>query len=288
MNASRLPEWVHAYLEYIQVPLKNPSYEYLIDLCTAHLNNIPFENISTLLQYKHGWDIPNEEQFVHQLHENHMGGTCYAINSNFCSLLNHLGFYCRYTQLGTIHLGMLVQMPHKDEYVYADCGTAAPLFEPLRFETDPHNISSFGGISVLIHPEEEPGGYTFYRYVDGSLIKQTLWSFNIKQTYSFNDFTTPIQEYFQPGSLFMTTLRCQMWQQKKNRSLSLVNNILNIRDINGEVEKHELSSIKDIRNVIEKEFQLPHLPLEEAVTVLQELGIDIFQHPRKDHNVNLG
>ncbi|SFM14252.1 hypothetical protein SAMN04487943_108175 [Gracilibacillus orientalis] len=46
------PGWVRDYLKYIQVPVKSPSYEYLTEICTAHLNKIPFENISTLLQYR--------------------------------------------------------------------------------------------------------------------------------------------------------------------------------------------------------------------------------------------
>nr|WP_281244827.1 arylamine N-acetyltransferase [Gracilibacillus orientalis] len=225
---------------------------------------------------------------MHQLFTNHMGGTCYAINSNLCSLLKHLGFHCRFVQLGTIHLAILVQIPNTKEYVYVDCGTAAPLFKPLRFETDPDNSVSFGGIEVFIQPEDESGNFTFHRYIDGKLIKQTLWSFTTKKTYHFKDFITPIQEYFQPGTLFMSTLRCQMWQQEKKRSLSLVNHTLNIRDINGKVEKHQLSSINDIRNVINEEFQLPYLPVERAIIVLQELGVDIFQDLKKDHSVNLG
>ncbi|MFB5661338.1 arylamine N-acetyltransferase [Alteribacillus sp. HJP-4] len=292
MRSTSLPYWVQDYLSYINVPMKDPSYEYLKEICAAHLNNIPFENISTLLQYRDyqsmGWYIPNERQFVQQLTQFHMGGTCYAINSNLYSLLKHLGFQCRYTKLGSIHLGLLVQKPDTEELVYVDCGTAAPLFKPLKFETHPSTPASFGGIDVFIKPEDEQDIYTFQRYIDGKLIKETLWSFNINKNYHFDDFEQPIVEYFQPGTLFMNTLRCQIWQQKKQRSLSLVNHTLNIRYINGELEKKKLNNINDIRSVINEEFQLPNLPVEKAIDVLQELEVDIFQNPRKEHRVNIG
>jgi arylamine N-acetyltransferase len=291
MNTNQL-SWVDTYLDYIRTPVKRPSNEYLTEICTAHLNTIPFENISTLLQYREyprtGQYIPDEESFVRQLVEQHMGGTCYAINSNLGSLLQQLGFHCRYMKLGGIHLGLLVRFPDTNEEVYVDCGTGAPLFRPLRFETVPGDMASFGGIKVSIHPAEEPGIYTFYRYVDETLIEKTLWSFDTNKTYHFHDFTDPVESYFQPGELFMSTLRCQMWQQEKQRSLSLVNDQLNIRDVSGKVEKHRLKSVKDVREVINEEFNLPLLPVEEAISMLKNLGANIFQEPDEKHRVDLG
>ncbi|MGG3641796.1 arylamine N-acetyltransferase [Bacillus gobiensis] len=292
MNTTQLPNWAQSYMKYIQVPIKKPSYEYLAEICKAHLNKIPFENISTLLAYRDydrtGWLIPNEEQFVDQLYKYHMGGTCYSINSNLLSLLKTLGFQCRYAQLGSIHAGILVQVPETEESVYVDCGTAAPLFKPLRFETTSRPTSTFGDIEVVIVPEKEEGVYTFQRYVDKKLIKQTLWTFDTKKDIQFHDFQTAINEYFEPGTQFMNTLRCQVWQLEKERSLSLVNNILSIRKSDGKAEKHKLSSVDEIQNAVTEEFKLPKLPVKEAARVLERLGVDIFKEPGKDHRVNLG
>ncbi|MBD1381738.1 hypothetical protein [Metabacillus arenae] len=62
---------------------------------------------------------------------------------------------------------------------------------------------------MVIEKEDEDGVYTFKRYVDGKIIKQTHWSFDTKKDVQFHDFEPAIDEYFQPKTLFMNTLRCQ-------------------------------------------------------------------------------
>ncbi|WP_160163975.1 hypothetical protein [Paenibacillus vortex] len=63
---------------------------------------------------------------------------------------------------------------------------------------------------------------------------------------------------------------------EQERSLSLINNILSIRHEDGRVDKRVLSDLSELREVIDHEFKLPKLPVEDAVTVLQSLGVDIF------------
>lgn len=59
--------------------------------------------------------------------------------------------------------------------------------------------------------------------------------------------------------------------------MSLVDNVLSIRYANGKVEKRILSDLSELREVIDHEFHLPKLPVEDAVKVLQELGFNIFK-----------
>ena len=49
------------------------------------------------------------------------------------------------------------------------------------------------------------------------------------------------------------------------------------RYANGKVEKRILSDLSESREVIDHEFHLPKLPVEDAVKVLQELGFNIFK-----------
>jgi arylamine N-acetyltransferase len=282
MKANPLPDWANLYLQHLQLPVKNPSYSYLSEICTAHLTKIPFENISKLLYYKNRLHetekyIPEPEEFVNQIIQQDLGGTCYAINRTLCLLLQELGFECRYANLGNVHLAILVRIPdYPEEWLYVDCGSAAPFFQPVRFETNPNNVSAFGGDESFIQPTEEPGVYAFRRYIDGKPSK-TVWTFNPKQTFTFDDFLPAIQQSYQPGKTFMKMLRCQLWQLDKGRSINLSNHIFTIRTQDGKVEKHKLSSVKEIREVIEQEFGLPKMPVEEAIDVLNHLGVDIFQ-----------
>ena len=280
MDQERLPQWVMNYLNYIQVPLKEPSYAYLTEICKAHHNRIPFENISTLLRFhkyhQQGRLEQDAEGFVNQLLQFNMGGTCYMINSSLHQLLTQLGFRSRYTLLGGGHVGLLVQLPDEEEEVYVDCGNAAPFFQPVRLMSEPDYVSAYAGIEVKLRPADEPGTYAYYRYVDGKLQTDLLWTFDTRKTYQFDDFQPAIQQYFKPNDLFTSSLRCQLWQLDRQRSLSMVNNALSIRYIDGTVEKRVLSDLRELREVVDQEFKLPKLPVEEAVNVLRQLGVDIW------------
>ncbi|WP_176444652.1 arylamine N-acetyltransferase [Paenibacillus herberti] len=276
-----LPAWAIQYLNYIQVPVQQPSYEYLKMICTAHLNRIPFENISTLMNFtayhKQKHLQQDEQKFVEQLFQHHMGGTCYVINSSLHELLNRLGFHSRYALLGGGHVALLVRLPNEQEKMYVDCGNSAPFFEPVRLETDPNQVSHYGGIEIRLRPGDEPGTYTYHRSVDGEELTEMIWTFDTRITYHFNDFQKAIKNYYTPNGVFTSFLRCQIWQLERQRSLSLVNNVLSIRNSRGQVEKRILANRSEVREVINYEFNLPKLPLEQAIDVLEELGVNLFR-----------
>ncbi|GGD52885.1 arylamine N-acetyltransferase [Paenibacillus nasutitermitis] len=277
-----LPPWAIQYLNYIQVPEQEPSYDYLTMICTAHLNRIPFENVSTLMNFKayhKQKHLQQDEQlFVEQLFQHHMGGTCYVLNSSLHQLLNRLGFHSRYALLGGGHVALLVRLPDEQEEMYVDCGNSAPFFEPFRLETDPHQVSRYGGIEVRLRPGAEPGTYTYHREVDGKPITELNWTFDTRNKYRFDDFQKAIENYYKPNGIFTSFLRCQIWQLDQQRSLSLVNNVLSIRNSRGQVEKRILANRNEVREVIDREFNLPRLPVEKAIDVLEELGIHLFQN----------
>lgn len=278
MKQQSHPKWKDDYLAYLKVSEKEPTLEYLTELTTAHLNRVPFENISTFLQFQeyHQNDyLPQDtERFVNQMYKQHTGATCFVLNSSFDELLKALGFSSRYAMLGGGHMALLVKMAGSDEEVYVDVGNGSPFFEPVHMETDPENVSKFGNIEVMLRPEEEEGKYKYYRYANN---KPMIWDFDTKINYEYDDFQPAIKDYFRPNGIFTKSIRCQIWQLDKNRSLSLVNNVLNIQYESGEVEKHILGSVEEIREVIDDEFELPNLPVEEAIDILRDLDIDIFK-----------
>jgi arylamine N-acetyltransferase len=104
------------------------------------------------------------------------------------------------------------------------------------------------------------------------------WTFDTGITYRFDDFQPAIENYYKPNGLFTSFLRCQIWQLDRQRSLSLVNNTLSIRSSGGKVEKRELVNRREIREAIDREFGLPKLPVEKAIDVLEQLGVDLFRN----------
>lgn len=281
-----LPAWSINYLNRLGLEAKPANFSFLTEICRAHLATLPFENISKLIYYrdraKNGFIIPPVEVLAQHFFRYDFGGTCYTVNSRLLMLLRSLGFTCSLVEVGQDHMAILVQLPELDgEQVYVDCGAAAPFFKPVRFETDPENLSEFGIEQVrLVRDQETPFLYHFMRYRRNELVSEN-WSFYSNQPREFADFHEVIEKANQPGSFFLSSLRCQLWQPEQNRSISLVNNTLTIRRMDGTEQKELLSSLEEIEEALAVEFRLPKLPLREAVAVLNELGVDIFQEPKR-------
>lgn len=134
--------------------------------------------------------------------------------------------------------------------------------------------TNFGNDRIHIR-NKKAGRYDYIRLTDGKKSGET-WSFNPSNSYNISDFHSVIDTSNEPGSTFMTILRCQMYQSEKKRSVSLVNNKFGVRYIDGRTSVTPLSSQKEIVEVITEEFKLPKLPIDDAIDVLKLLDIDIF------------
>lgn len=275
---NKISNWAKKYLTILGLPLEPPSYDYLERVCHSNLTTFPFENISKLIYFrdkkKNNFEIPPVELFVDNFNDYHFGGTCYTLNSSLMQFLRELGFECYHVMLGNEHIGIIVNL--LNERVYVDCGAAAPIFKPVRIERDHLNVSEFGDDKVNLLPvNPNEGQYKYVRYTQG---KQSgkVWEFDINKKCEFEDLSEVIKQANKPNTTFMTILRCQLWQTKQNRSVSLVNNQFGIRYSDGSITKRKLYSIDEIESVIANEFLLPKLPIRDAINVLDGLNIDIF------------
>ena len=268
------------YLECLNLHLEKPSSNYLEQICNAQLNTFPFENISKQIYFRshdyNNFDIPSFELFIKNYTEYNFGGTCYTLNSNLMILLREIGFDCYHVMLGEEHIGIIVKIDN--ERFYIDCGAAAPFFKPVCLENNLDNISSFGKDEVYILPEElQENSFKYVRYTNGKQNGKT-WHFNSRKEAQISDFKDVIEKSNKPNAPFMTILRCQLYQDRKQRSVSLVNNKFGIRYSNGETSVITLTTVEDIKAVLSEEFMLPKLPVKEAIEVLKTLNIDIFAH----------
>ncbi|MDV2684017.1 arylamine N-acetyltransferase [Alkalihalophilus lindianensis] len=275
---SNITDSTTKYLDCLNLDLEKPSYNYLEQICHAQLNIFPFENISKLRFFRNhnynNFEIPSFELFTKNYIEYNFGGTCYTLNSNLMILLREIGFDCHHVMLGEEHMGIIVRIDN--ERFYVDCGAAAPFFKPVRFENNYENISPFGKDEVYIIPEEpQRNRYKYVRYTNGKQSGKT-WHFNSRKVAKVSDFNDVIEKSNKPNAPFMTILRCQLYQTRKQRSVSLVNNKFGIRYSNGETSVETLSSPEEIRAVLSEEFSLPKIPVIEAIEVLKTLNIDIF------------
>lgn len=268
---------VAKYISFLNLEVEAPSYAYLERICQAHLNTFPFENISKLLYFRDhnygNFEVPSFEKFIRAFENHHYGGTCYTLNSNFMILLKKLGFTCYHIMLGKEHMGIIVTLG--DERFYVDCGATAPFFKPARFESGHENRSSFGNDEVYLLPVDSENNYKYMRFMNGKQSGKT-WNFHSRREVTMDDFLQVIETSNKPGATFMSILRCHLYQTDQQRSVSLVNNKFTIRYSNGETTVTTLFTPEEIRSVIADEFNLPKLPVLEAVNVLKELDVDIF------------
>lgn len=267
------------YLDSLDLDLQKPTYDYLKQICVAHLNTFPFENISKLLYFKKhndtNFELPSFELFINNHRDFNFGGTCYTLNSNLMILLKEIGFSCYHVMLGEEHMGIIVKI--ENERFYVDCGAAAPIFKPVNFENDYKNISSFGKDVVNIVPvDSSRNTYKYVRYTNGKQNGKN-WGFNSVKETKIEHFNEVMKRANQPNAPFMTILRCQLYQTHKHRSVSLVNNKFSIRYSSGEIDLKVLSTPEEISSVLSEEFALPKLPVTKAIEVLELLNVDILK-----------
>lgn len=281
MATQQITTWITQYLNALGLSVESPTFHYLQKICTAQLTRFPFENISKLIyvrdQKMNEAIIPTNDDFISHHFSYQFGGTCFTQNSKLLLLLRHLGYSAYLAKLGDDHMAILVELPElPNERLFIDCGAAAPFFIPVRFESDPNNVSQFGSDQIFLNwVDREQGIYHFVRYRDGQKSGKD-WLFNVNDRYEFADFKDIINQSNQPQTTFMTMLRCQIWQLDQKRNLSLANHMFTIRYADGSYSKQKLHSIAEIENVVATEFGLPRLPVREAIEWLRDQGIDIF------------
>ncbi|WP_026700477.1 arylamine N-acetyltransferase [Salibacterium aidingense] len=270
--------WLNTYLQTLNINNERPSRKYLKKIIRAHVRTFPFENISKLLMAeKQGDSIPTVEQFLESHHKHQTGGTCFALNSSLYQLLCALGFEGYLIRPGEEHMAVVIKDPESDHnLLYVDVGTTAPLFDPIPFHGRKHSIPPFAGERLLFLPGAETGTYTYIR-TRGGHITDKKWTFSVFDKMTMEDFEPWVASTFQQDALFMNMLRCQLWEPGNRRGLSLVNRKFNIRHANGAVLTRHLTDKKALHQVLMEEFRMPELPAMDAVHILENKGIDIFQ-----------
>ena len=149
------------YLSILGVEAAPPGLVHLGRLVGAQLMRVPFENISKLyLRKTQGAAFaPSLEEHLDGIEHHHFGGTCYANNPHFFTLLQHLGY--EVTMSGAdmsnpdAHIVSMVELEGRQYLV--DVGYAAPFFQPLPRDLDgPHEIC-FGASRYVLEPQDDQG-----------------------------------------------------------------------------------------------------------------------------------
>lgn len=189
------------YLRRIDYPGPvEPDTRTLRGLQTAHMRNIPFENLDIGLKRPIRLD---RQSLWNKIVINKRGGFCYELNGLFAWLLKQIGFEVTYLnarvfdRAGNLgidfdHLALLVQVPGQSERWLADVGFGDSFNEPLSLEVD----------------GEQPQGLRAYR-LDQTLGGYVVWQKNYNGTwerhYFFDLQPHKFPEEYETGCLYHQT-----------------------------------------------------------------------------------
>lgn len=150
---------VQEYLNRIQYRgSTEPNLQTLTALQAAHLQTVPFENLS--VHYKEPI-ILTEEWLYNKIVERNRGGFCYELNGQFAWLLHELGFRVTKLSAGVANdkgefgpeFDHMTLMVHLDEDYLVDVGFGDSFRAPLRFNS--REAQSQSGMSYQISAEGE-------------------------------------------------------------------------------------------------------------------------------------
>lgn len=147
-------EWVRRYLDVLGVVPAPPDLPFLRRLVRAHIQNIQFENISSILRRARSLSaaVPplDRDAMLDRWETGRGGGVCFELADMCARLLRALG-YAAENVLGLItfpgsHQAVLVTLDGVRYLV--DVGNGAPLFEPIALVGAPEVRQS--GLSFRI------------------------------------------------------------------------------------------------------------------------------------------
>jgi N-hydroxyarylamine O-acetyltransferase len=259
------------YLELLEVEKSPPGFELLKRIVRAHLIRIPFENISKLLQKKHGIKyIPDLSTFLAGIEKYNFGGTCYTNNYYLYLLLKKLGYeiiLCGADmKMPDVHLISIVKIDGQGYLV--DAGYAAPFFEPMPLYLREDYITSFGVEKFILKPVDTNGVSKIEQYLNGEL---KHWYTLKPRRRKIEEFRKVIESSYSDDAVFMNALRITKFSS--NGSLVLRN--LQLTETAGRETSVSVIAFDNIPAVVEDKFGMPAELIKQAANSIKKLR-DIF------------
>jgi len=191
------------YLAVLGVPRRPPGRDALAEVVSAHLQRVPFENLSKLRRARAGrHGVPDLGEFLDGVEQFRFGGTCYTNNSHLNALLTHLGYdavLCgAEMSRPDVHLVNLVRLDGREYLV--DGGYGAPFLEPMPSDLDRDLEWSLGRERFVLQPRNGEGRSRMLLYRDG----QHRHGYLVNPVpRALSHFDGVIEQSFAPDSTFM-------------------------------------------------------------------------------------
>ncbi len=132
---------------------------------------IPFENISKLYNRKHLGlaGLPSLQLYLDGIERYHFGGTCYANNFHFYSLLSTLGYSVKLCAADMtnpdVHMVIMVNVDGREYLV--DGGYGAPFLSPMPRDLANDYVVELGRDRYVLKTQDDHGRSRLELYRDG-------------------------------------------------------------------------------------------------------------------------
>ncbi len=273
--AQELSAWAQQYLKWLGLEPEPPSWAALVRLTERHLQCVPFENVTTLLRFRtYGSNppVPDPYLLLENWQRRRGGGLCYEVSRTLARLLQELGYLC-FSIFGTItfpgsHEALVVEVEGRRYLV--DVGNGAPFFHPIPI----------GEEVEVCHAGLR---YRFRPGADGRTLIQDRWIAEGWTPFCVYDLEPKSEEELHPGYVRHHTpgegkflgelmlVRCDKGGVYRLRNQELVH----FRD--GEADRQMLTTREAYLRVAHEVFQMPELPILDALRVLERLGIILVE-----------
>lgn len=248
-------EYYIRYLNLLGVVPQKPSYNSLSEILTAHIVNIPFENISKhYYRKKLGLlSLPSFNLFLEGIEEYNFGGTCFANNYYLHCLLKFFDYDVKLCSAETNKAGMhivnIVKINQK-EYL-ADAGSAAPFFNPVPLFLNV-NYEVARGRELYVFEPGDALGRTKMRYFRNGAFKASY--IVDPEPKNIADFHPAISDSFNPDSLFMNSVYLANINTEYTQS---IHNFTLLKSQGKATEKTRLEGKEQVVQKISEIFSIP-------------------------------
>jgi len=258
------------YLNLLGIEPNPPGIDALNEIVAAHLERVPFENISKLYhRRKHNFSgLLDFEHYLVGIEQYHFGGTCYANNYYLYLLLRHLGYEIILCGAGMnhpdVHMVSIVTL-EDCEYI-VDVGYAAPFMRPMPRNLSSEYIIEWGRDRYVLKPMDDQRRSRMDLHRDGELIH----GYVVKPIHrEIDHFESVIADSFRDEATFMNALLLARFFE--NRSL-VINNYTMIESEGTSCTTSTFANRRELAQGIEEHFDIPESIAAGAIAELGEFG----------------
>ncbi len=258
------------YLSVLGVDAAAPSLDELRGLVRAHLERVPFENVSKLhyLKTRGLRHVPDLSLFVDGIKRYGFGGTCYSNNRYLGGLLGFLGYEVALCGADMnepdVHNTLVVRLDGREYLV--DVGYAAPFSEPMPRDLEQDLEIALGNERWVLRPPDSAGRSAMEHHREGEIIHGYL----VKPRPRTPEFFRPaILDSFSPGSTFMESVRLVRFDSGESVGIA------NLKLIHATADSCSVTMLADQDDVvqaIEHHFGIPPAIAGKAIAGVSGLS----------------